>query len=170
MLRRFESFPAHQFKMQDTKLKRILGLLKKEVLGCYKDNLVTLCLFGSFARGTHVLSSDVDILIICENLKRKRLSRVKDFEKIEENLAKKGYKFTFSPLIKTKEEVLMGSPLFFDMIDYSLILYDQDNFFKNYLRILRERLERLGAKKIERKDYWLWVLKKDFRPQEIFSI
>lgn len=150
--------------------KNILEIIKKEVVSHYHDNLVSLCLFGSVAKGTATSSSDVDLLIICRKLKLERLRRVKDFAKIENNMVKKGHDLLFSPLIKTEAEIMKGSPLFFDMIDRSIILYDRGNFFKNYLSGLQKRLEALGARRIERGDYWFWILKQDYKLGEVFSI
>ena len=51
----------------------------------------------------------IDILIIADNLPRGRMARVKEFEKVEEALAKdldklnkKGIYLSLSPVIKTK--------------------------------------------------------------------
>ena len=148
----------------------ILNLIKKEVLNYYKKNLVTLCIFGSWARGVATLFSDIDILIICEKLNKSRIKRVKEFEKIEKKLEKKGLKYFLSPIIKTKKEVVKGSPLFFDMIDNKIILYDERDFFQNYLKDLKDRLKKLGAEKVRRGDIWFWVLKKDYKIGEVFSL
>lgn len=151
-------------------IKSGLERFKKEISSYYGDNLVSLCVFGSVARNTATDFSDIDILIICEKLKKGRLFRIKEFGKIEKVLEQKKYNFIFSPIIKTKEEVLKGSPLFFDMIEHSLILYDKEFFLGNYLKDLKKRLDNLGAKRVERRGYWLWILKKDYTPGEVFSI
>lgn len=57
-----------------------------------------------------------------------------------------------------------------DMIDDARILYDKNNFFKNFLGRLRIRLEKLGAKKISRGGAWYWVLKEDYKIGEVFEI
>jgi len=152
------------------KKKEILSVIKKEVIKYYQENLVSLVIFGSFARNEFSKLSDIDLLIICRNLAQERMKRVRDFERIENSLEKKGFKLPFSPIIKTKEEVEKGSPLFFDMIEDSIILYDRGNFFKNYLKKLKSKLDSLGAKKIKRRGFWFWVLKKDYKLGEVFSI
>ena len=152
------------------KKKNFLLTVKQEVIKHYQKNLVSLAIFGSFARNEFSPFSDIDLLLICRNLPQERIRRVRDFEKIEDSLEKKGFKFLFSPIIKTKEEVEKGSPLFFDMIDNSLILYDKGGFFKDYLKKLKSKLDYLGAKKIKRKGFWFWVLKKDYKLGEVFSI
>ena len=39
-----------------------------------------------------------------------------------------------SPVIRLKDSVSQGSPLFWDMIEYKIILWDTDNLFQNYLK------------------------------------
>ena len=39
-----------------------------------------------------------------------------------------------------------------------------------YLAGLKERLERMGARRIRRKGAWYWVLKADYRPGEAIEI
>ncbi|MCM8791662.1 MAG: nucleotidyltransferase domain-containing protein [Candidatus Omnitrophica bacterium] len=150
------------------KKKVLLNLLKNEIKKFYKENLVSLVIFGSFARSDFF--SDIDLLIVCKRLPVHRIRRVEDFMRIEDILIRKGFDFFYSPVIKTTEEVKLGSPLFFDMIEDAIILYDRDNFFKNYLNILKKRLNQLGATKMKYKDYWFWLLKKDYHLGEIFSL
>jgi len=39
-----------------------------------------------------------------------------------------------------------------------------------YLSDFRERLDRLGARKVFQGDRWYWDLKPDYKPGEIFEI
>ncbi|HWP57484.1 MAG TPA: hypothetical protein VNL14_06340, partial [Candidatus Acidoferrales bacterium] len=45
-----------------------------------------------------------------------------------------------------------------------LLLYD------SYLQRLRERLARLGARRVWRGNAWYWDLKPDFKPGDVFEI
>jgi len=53
----------------------------------------------------------------------------------------------------------MGSFLFLDMIEDAVILYDRNNFFRNYLSELKGKLKKYGAKKIYKKGGYYWILK-----------
>ncbi|RME64741.1 MAG: hypothetical protein D6778_07425 [Nitrospirae bacterium] len=86
------------------------------------------------------------------------------------NLAKKGVHIELSPVFKTPEEVLKGSPLFLDMVVHCRVLYDRDHFFQNYLQELKERLEKLGAKRLQRANAWYWVLKPDYKYPEVIEL
>ncbi|MCX8117946.1 MAG: hypothetical protein N3G78_08460 [Desulfobacterota bacterium] len=72
--------------------------------------------------------------------------------------------------MKTPQEANLGSRIYFDMIEEAKILYDREDFFKGLLSRVREKLERLGAKKIQVGKMWYWDLKPDYRPGEIFEI
>jgi predicted nucleotidyltransferase len=158
-------------------LKSLIVKLKKAVIAIYGERLVSCAIFGSVGRRTATSESDIDILIIADNLPRGRMARVKEFEKVEEVLAKdleklnkKRIYLSLSPVIKTKEEVLFGSPLFLDMIDDALIIFDRNKFFNDYLEKFKDRLNGLGAKKINLGSYWYWILKSDYKLGEVFEI
>ncbi|WP_297056971.1 nucleotidyltransferase domain-containing protein [Thermosulfurimonas sp.] len=144
----------------------------------YGERLFSVVLFGSVARGTPRPDSDLDLLIVAEPLPRGRVKRVREFiSGVEEplepylrELAKKGIHPELSPVIKTREEVLCGSPLFLDMIYHRRILYDREGFMERYLSRLAERLKRLGAKRIKRGNAWYWVLKPDYRYPEVIEV
>jgi hypothetical protein len=57
-----------------------------------------------------------------------------------------GVSTTLSPVLKSPEEIRLGSPLFLDMVDDARILYDRDRFLSQRINLLRERLAHLGAR------------------------
>jgi predicted nucleotidyltransferase len=140
--------------------------------------LISVVLFGSVARGTFNFFSDIDVLIIARELPQGRILRVREFEKVDEQLIplldelrrKAGIQTEISPILKSPEEAQKGSPLFLDMVEDGIILFDRDNFFSNILDRLRDRLKALGAKRVWRGETWHWVLKPDFKPGEVFEI
>ena len=155
-------------------LKRVFEKIKEY----YGERLFSVVLFGSVARGTPRPDSDLDLLIVAEPLPRGRVKRVKEFiSGVEEPLepylrevAKKGVYPELSPVIKTRAEVLSGSPLFLDMVYHRRILYDREGFMEQYLSGLSERLKQLGAKRVKRGNAWFWVLKPDYRHPEVIEL
>lgn len=127
-------------------------------------------IFGSFARDTATCESDIDILIVADNLPQGRIKRIIEFETVEENLMRKHKDILFSPIIKTPQEVRMGSPLFWDMTEHIIILYDRNDFFKDFLQSVAERLKKNRARKITKGSAWYWILKEDYSPEEIFEL
>ncbi len=138
---------------------------------------MSLVVFGSVGRGTPHFDSDVDILLVVDDLPPSRLGRLREFEEVEKALEKDlkrpeelGIRTLLSPVIKTREEVCRGSLLFLDMIEDGLILYDRDGFFQSFLESFARRLQALGAQRVKRGDSWHWVLKQEYQEGEVFEL
>ncbi|QXJ35330.1 nucleotidyltransferase domain-containing protein [Saccharolobus shibatae] len=149
-----------------TLLNNMIKIMKEE----FKDDLISVVLYGSVARGDNRNDSDVDILIVMDNLPRdSMLKRIRLFEtKVEDKLNldeywNKGYYVSLSPILKTPEEAGKISPLYIDMVYDAVILYDKDEFFTKILQKLKERLTELGAERVRMGKKWYWILKKDSR-------
>lgn len=159
------------------RFKNILFHLRPACMEHYGDRLVSVAVYGSVGRGTPRPDSDIDLLVVAEGLPDGRLKRMDDFRAIEKGLesrlspiADAGGRVEFSPVIKSPDEVKLGSPLFLDMTEDAMILFDRDRFFEQALAGLRKRLERLGSKRIWRGNAWHWDLKPDYKPGEVFEL
>lgn len=147
--------------MLKEKFDEIIKLIFEKSKEYYKDNLVSFVIYGSCGRGKPTNESDIDLLIILEKAPDGRLKRNLEFyeniEKELENEIKKlknyGIDTYISPLIKTKEEVLFGSPLFYEMTLGVKVLYDKENFFKTFLKNLKKKIKESGSKKV--KGHWI---------------
>lgn len=143
----------------------------------YGARLVSLAVFGSVGRGTPRIDSDVDLLIVADELPRGRLPRVAEFRDVEMTMAfalaqarASGLTADLSPVIETPAEVLQGSLLFLDMVEDARLLYDRANFMRQALSSFKARLDRLGARRIWRGNAWIWDLKPDYKPGEVFEL
>lgn len=155
-------------------------LLEAVLTACqrhYGDRLISVAVYGSLGRGTPRADSDVDLLIVAEDLSEGRIARARDFQAVEAAVAPvlvelraEGLAPELSPVFKTPCEVGQGSPLFLDMVEDARILYDRDAFLASALRALRARLNRLGARRVWRGDAWFWDLKPDYRPGEVLEL
>lgn len=156
--------------------KEILTKFKQSLLERFGDELISLVLYGSVARGTARKESDIDLLIIVKDAPEvyyKRLEPVIDIElKLrEEAFETTGAALMFSSMVLSKEEAMENRNIFLDMIDTSIILYDKNNFFKNRLKELKKRLLQLGSKKVVLEDQtWYWNLKPDSAPGEVIEL
>jgi predicted nucleotidyltransferase len=121
--------------------------------------------------------SDIDLLIVVDELPKSRLRRQELFEEVEaliegdlKRLWAEGLYITFSPLMKTVEEARKLSPLYLDMVDDAIILFDREGFFKEVLDRLRKKLNELGAKRVKLDRRWYWILKDRYEFGEVITI
>ncbi len=152
---------------------RILNAVADACRDHYGHRLVSLVVFGSVARGTMRHDSDIDLLVVVNDLPVGRIPRVRDFDlvetAVEEQLRQaesRGIYTRLSPVIKTPAEVQHGSPLFLDMTLHTRMLADRDEFLSRYLQQLRARLQELGARRVRRGGGYYWILKPSYQPGE----
>lgn len=158
-----------------TGLVEALASALREFFG---DNLVSVILFGSVARGEAGELSDLDLLIVCEELPGSRWKRYDLFHKaiaplkgVLEELALQHYYPEFRPILKTRREAEVHTPIYLDMVEDARVLYDRRGFFAGVLAGLKRRLAELGARRVFLEDgSWYWDLKPDYRFGEIFEI
>ncbi len=156
------------------------SLFKKLLDKCtevYKERLVTLAIFGSWAGQRNRPESDVDILVVAKDLSKKRLARVREFGEVEnaleediQRLSQEGIHTYFSPIFKTPDEVDRGSLLFLDMLYELTILFDRNQFFSTYLLDFKKKLDKLGARRVTKGEKWYWILKPDYKQGDTFEI
>ncbi|WP_447973284.1 nucleotidyltransferase domain-containing protein [Nitrospira sp. Kam-Ns4a] len=136
--------------------------------GLLGEQLVSVVLFGSVARGEAGPYSDIGMLIVVEVLPKGRfaskalLSALDPM--VEERLAAleaQGYFPRLTRLIKTKAEASQVIPLYLDMTEDAKLLHDRDEFFSSVLDRLRNRLLELGTVRKYRGQVRYWDLKSD---------
>jgi predicted nucleotidyltransferase len=154
-------------------LERLLELISAR-LG---DNLVSVVVYGSVARGSPKKDSDIDILIVADSLPESRMKRQELFLEIESpiepiinDLWDKGFYTDFSPIILSVNEALRIRPIYLDMVEDAVILYDKNGFFSKVMDRLRGRLKELDARRVWVGDRWYWVLKPDIKFGEVVDI
>ena len=122
--------------------------------------MVSIVLYGSWARDRANPESDIDILIVAKRLSKSRSKRIEEFiDNVERGLDEISH--YISPLIKTPEEVSTKNPLFLDMVYDAKVLYDRECFFEKTMKDLRQRLEQTGAKRVFKGNRWYWRLNHD---------
>ncbi|MCS7094180.1 MAG: nucleotidyltransferase domain-containing protein, partial [Candidatus Aenigmarchaeota archaeon] len=135
-------------------IEKLLEALKNK----YGDRLVSVVLFGSLARKEARKDSDIDLLIVIKDLPKSRLKRQEEFLEVEshlEDLLEKTEGFVdLSPILRTPEEILKYPPILLDIVEDGIILHDENDFFKKVIEDLREKLEKLGAKRIKMGKRW----------------
>lgn len=160
-----------------TFLEKTIDALVEACLRCYGERLISIVLFGSVGRGTSNPQSDIDLLIVAEQLPKGRMQRVQEFGCIEHDLQPLLSELSsiechveLSPVFKTPEELIQGTPLMLDMVEDARILYDPTGFFGKTLARMANRLKELKAKRVWRGNAWWWDLKPDYQSGEVFEI
>jgi predicted nucleotidyltransferase len=173
-------------KEESAELQRI-PLEYRELLTAYcsamkrhfAEKLVSICIFGSLARGKPTPSSDIDVLVVAEKLPQDVGERTRSTNYIHETLKKTnaattlrnlGRSTLISDIFLTPEEVEKHPPILIDMVEDAIILYDRMNFLRETLKSLKKKLEEMGARKVVAKKGYFWILKPDVKPSEVVEI
>ena len=146
----------------------------KSTLG---EQLVSVILFGSVARGEAGPYSDVDLFIVLEDAPRGMIRRRALLEPARqaltpmlEKLWGNGIYTDFVEIIRTRNEALYFHPVYLDMTLEAIFLYDKEGFMTEVLEQLRKRLQALGAQRKRLGKVWYWYLKPDFQPGEVIEL
>jgi hypothetical protein len=146
----------------------------RQILG---DNLVSVVLFGSVARGEAGGDSDIDLLIVADDLPPGRFARLRLLEKLDDDfeddlagLRALGLWPRVSKLMKTRAEASRVVPLYLDLVEDARLLYDRDGFFRSVLARLKASLERLGSERRSRGHVRYWVLKPGLTVGEVIEL
>ena len=138
-----------------------------------KEDLISLVLFGSVARGQARPSSDIDIVVVARGFPRSLRDRRRPLlEQWERVRASSGLPHVEWNLVtKSPEEARFRSPLSLDIVEDGMLLFDRGGFFAAVLAGMRERMRALGSRRIRLDDgSWYWDLKPDFRFGEVVEI
>jgi len=160
----------------------VLGFAAKVaeiLLDRYKDKLVSVCLFGSVARGRLSKGSDIDLLVVMNEPYKTYHKRVKEImpllasiRETEEYERLEGFALSLEPslLISTVDEVMRHPALLIELSQEGKILFDLDNFLKKELSKVAEAMARLGSVRKETAHGHYWVLKPGLKPGEVIDL
>ena len=147
--------------------KEYVTKLLKRIKEYYSKQLVSLVIFGSYARKENKLSSDLDLLIILRTDKP-RYERIKEFveniemplEYLTQRLIDEGIFIDISPIILSEEEAKYFNPIYLDMVEHSIIVVDKNNLVNNILEKVREYMDKWGSYKEFVGNRWAWIIKR----------
>lgn len=136
----------------------------------FGNDLVSVVVFGSHARGEAKPESDIDVLIVVAGLARRRFERYEGMRALAEEVSE-AFASAVTPILLTPEEAEQVKPYYLGMLSGHGILYDRDGFFARILERLRRRLTELGARRyVDEDDYEYWDLKPDWKPGDVVEL
>lgn len=157
--------------------KPLIQRYVNEIINAFEQDIISIVIFGSVARGTARNDSDIDMLILLKRKDEKMLEKFieinissYDWDENQNLLNQKIYTKIYD-IKKTEDELRENPFLLLDIFDHGIIVYDPQQKMKNLLSDLDRKLKGLGAKKIVFEDgKWCWDLKPDWKPGEIVEI
>mgnify|MGYP001436628831 CR=1 FL=1 len=134
------------------------------ILRYYGKNLTAFAVFGSYARRENRKNSDLDLLMILKHTTR-RSERIREFidaiEMKNESLAQRLYESDgimceLSPLILSETESRSFHPVYSDMAEHCIVLYDPTELLQKILLSAKALLTETSARKVRRNNTWEW--------------
>jgi uncharacterized protein len=153
-----------------------LSLVLRRIADYYGTRLVSLAVFGSYARGKPRFGSDLDLLIILTQATWSRLSeRTEEFvtnveQPCDDDLQKlfeAGISMDISPIVLTRHEAQGFLPLYLDMVSNCLIIEDREGFLEIVLEEVKQRMARWGSERISVSGHWLWEIHPGLKWNEV---
>lgn len=135
-------------KLSEKISTKIVSELKEKFI----DNLCSIILFGSYAKGTAQTYSDIDILIILN----RKFANWMERRDLEIELRKRLYRTVgqVSPKVGSIEELEIAlkayNPLILNILDSGIILYDDGAFNK----LKRQFEQKISTEVQKHTDYW----------------
>ncbi len=149
------------------------------VKGFFGNRLLSICFFGSVARGNPTPDSDIDALVIAEGLPRDVGMRVRETAPIHQALKRsEAYRKMrasrisafVSEVFLTPAEARSHPPILLDLTQDAVVVHDSGGFLEGVLEDMRVKLKQLGAKRVFAKKGYYWILKPDAKPNEVVEI
>lgn len=122
----------------------------------FKHDLLSIVLFGSTVKGDSTITSDIDVMVVCDSLINDWRERDNMSLALTEEIESK-YSIPIHMTLVSKDEFSQAIdsvyPLMLEIYDANEIIYDKNNFFSQSLKNFERNLNKWHAKKIE-KGFW----------------
>ena len=130
-------------------ISELTSILKQK----FNQDLLAIVLFGSIVKGNFTTTSDIDVLVVCENLIEDWRARDKMTQELTEEIELK-YATSIHMAFVSRSEISHAidsvSPLMLEIYEANEVIYEKDNFFTQLLNKFGKNLKNLHAIKIEK--------------------
>ena len=130
-------------------ISELISILKQK----FNQDLLAIVLFGSIVKGNYTTTSDIDVLVVCENLIKDWRARDKMTLELTEEIELKYATSIHMALVSKKEishSIESVSPLMLEIYETNEVIYEKENFFTQLLSNFGKNLKNLHAIKIEK--------------------
>jgi predicted nucleotidyltransferase len=136
----------------------------------FGPDLVSVVLFGSWARGEGRTESDLDLLVIIRGLAGGRFERYQPVRELAQGVSEE-LADRLSLIVSTPEGAEHVKPYYLGMLSGHVLLHDAGGFFAAVLGRLQRRLQELGARRyVDEDGYEYWDLKPDWKPGDVVTL
>jgi len=158
---------SEPYSLKQKEYEPLLGEVLAKLFGAFHQNLVSVVLYGSVARGTAGVTSDIDLFVVARGLPESFYDRaniigevVRQVHDSKVRLWKESGKFANVDILPlTPEEAQAPRLLYLDFLFDSTILYDQENFMRGCLERMRDRIKQSGGRRVTMPSgKWYWSL------------
>ncbi len=156
----------------------LFAAVREAAVATYGERLISLAIFGSWARGAATPASDLDLLVVAEPLPPSRMKRVREFRRVADATraarsrawSDQGPEIELAPVFKTPLELAAGSPLYLDMTLWRVVLADRGGMLETFLEGLSGRMRKLGSRRVPFKGGVFWDYKPDFQAGDVVEL
>lgn len=117
------------------------------------------------ARGQAGPASDIDLFVVLREAPAGMLARRSLLEPAKEAMTperellwRQGIYTDFIEVIRTRDEAILFHPLYLDMSQEAVLLYDCDRFMETVRGEVRDKLKKGGAQRRRMGSSWYWDL------------
>jgi predicted nucleotidyltransferase len=145
------------------RLRELAGEYAAFLRSAFGDRLVSVVLYGSVARGDARPGADIEVLVVVDAIAPGPFKRRDLLDAADQALAPlidaagmEDIPTRLVRIVKSREEAREVDPLYLDLTQDAVLLYDRDGFFARILDGVRASLDRLGATRTGDGHAWYW--------------
>lgn len=147
----------------------VLELAVARMFEVFGSSLESIVLFGTLSRGVAKPESDIDLLVVARGLPESYSERTKiireivSFKMMDDIIIylwrKHGIYADLDIILVDEREADVTHPFYLDMAKDCVIIYDKSGIMLKKMAEVRERLEKIGARRVEEPDgSWYWII------------